>query len=101
MAHKRKMETIVTSILHTGKLRFKTRLNGVWTCNTIFSTEVESTLEPLSIDVYNIIELRILRRRLDVIGLQNSVNQFVSPCCYFRLQSIWNLRFGLLGRTIG
>jgi hypothetical protein len=54
IAHIREMKAIVTSILHTGKLRFKTRGNGVRTYNTIFNTEVESTLEPLSIDIYNV-----------------------------------------------
>src|SRR5579859_7465667 len=94
------MKAVLTSVLHAGKLRFKTRLNGVWACNIIFGAEVERTMVPLPIDVYNIIELWILRWRLDVIGLQNSVDKFSGPCCYFRLQSIWNLRFGLLGRTI-
>src|SRR5437879_3969207 len=100
MAHKREMEAIVISILHASKLRFKTRLNGVGARNTIFGTEIESTVIPLSIDIYNIIESWILRRRLDIFGLQNSVNEFSSPCCHFHLQRIWDLRFGLLGRTI-
>lgn len=91
MTHKREMKAIVTSILHTGKLRLETRRNGVRAWTTIFGTEVESTVVPLPIDVYDIIESWLLRRWLDVIGLQNIVNEFIGPCRYFRLQTLRNL----------
>ena len=57
---------MVARVLHPGKLRLETRHYCIGTWDTIGSAEVEIALVPFPIDVYNVIELRILRRRLDV-----------------------------------
>ena len=57
---------MVARVLHPGKLRLETRHYCIGTWDTIGSAEVKIALVPFPIDVYNVIELRILRRRLDV-----------------------------------
>src|SRR5579859_3260354 len=94
------MKAIVTGILHKSELMLKIRHKSVWTWTAIFGAEVEVAMIPLAIDIYHIVELWILIRWLDVPGLQNRVDKFVSLCCYLRFQGLWNLRLRPLGLTI-
>src|SRR5258708_3222098 len=94
------MEAIVTGILHTSGSMLKIRHKSVWTWTAILGAEVEVAMIPLAIDIYYIVELWIVIRWLDVPGLQNGVDKFVSLCCYFRFQGLWNLRLRPLGLTI-
>src|SRR2546423_4301368 len=94
------MKAIVTDILHTSELMVKTRYKSVWTWTAILGAEVEVAMIPLAIDIHHIVELWILIRWLDVPGHQNGVDKFVSLCCYFRFQGLWNLRLRPLRLTI-
>src|SRR5437764_11286449 len=66
MTHKREMKAPVPGILHTSKFHFEARHGWIWTGNAIFGAEVERLVVPLAVDIDNIIELWILRWRLDV-----------------------------------
>ena len=91
------MKAIVTSIQHTSKLMLKIRHKSVWTWAAILGAEVEVAMIPLAIDIHHIVELWILIRWLDVSRFQNGVDKFVSLYCYFRFQSLWDLRLRPLG----
>jgi hypothetical protein len=61
------MKAVITSIFLAGKLHLETwhcRL-GVW--DTVRSTKVERAMIPFPIHVYNVVELQILRRWLNVL----------------------------------
>src|SRR5436309_14388974 len=77
MTHKRKMKAPVSRVLHTGKFRLEAGHCWIWTGNAIFGAEVVRLVIPLAVDIDNIIELWILRWRLDVFWLENVLNEFI------------------------
>ena len=60
------MKTLVPSILHTRKFCLEARLYWIGAGHAVFGAEVERLVIPLAIDIDDVIELRILRRWLDV-----------------------------------
>src|SRR5207247_5829899 len=77
MTHIREMKAPVPGILHTSKFHLEARHGWIWTSNAIFGAEVERLVVPLAVDIDNIIELWILRWRLDVLRLENVLNEFI------------------------
>jgi hypothetical protein len=89
MAHEREMEAPVTSILHTGKFCLEAGLYWIGTCHAIFGREVERLVVPLAIDSDNIIELRILRWRLNVFRFEDRLDEFIGLRGNFTFQRFW------------
>src|SRR6266849_8280 len=88
------MKTPVPSILHTSELCLKTWLYWIRACHTIFGAEVERLVIPLAVDIDDVIELRLLRRWLDISRPQDCLNEFMRLCGDFHVQ-----RFGERSRS--
>src|SRR6266581_9083757 len=85
----REVNTLVPVKLHTHKFRLEARLCWMWTSYVVFGAEVEGLVVPFAVDIDNIIELRILRRWLDIFRLQYCLNECIRLCGDFHFQ-----RFG-------
>src|SRR5258706_12217970 len=83
------MKTLVPGILHTHKFFLKARLDWIWACHTIFCAEVKRLVVPLAVDIDNIIELRILRRWLNIFRLQYCLDEFIGLRGDFHFQRFW------------
>jgi hypothetical protein len=74
VSHEREIETAASHILQTGEFDFKEGRYGIGTRRVIFGTEVKIIPVPPGINVYNVIETHIFRRRLNVLGFQDLLN---------------------------
>ena len=92
IAHKCEVKTLVSRVLHTGKFRLETWNYSIWAWNVIGGAEVERAAIPLPVDIYDVVELRILRRRLDVFRLQFRLDERVGFGRHFCFQRHWHWR---------
>src|SRR5260370_1771636 len=88
ITHIGEVKTPVSGILHARKLRLETRLYWIWTSHAIVGTKVERLLVPLAIDIDDVIELRILRRWMDVPRIQYRFDEFILRVAYFQFRRL-------------
>src|SRR4249920_491647 len=89
MTHKGEMKTPIPGKLHPSKFCLEAWLYWIGACHAIVGAEVERLVVPLAVDIDKIIELRILRRCLDIFRLQYCLNECIRLCGDFHFQ-----RFG-------
>ena len=55
---------------------------------TVFRTEVEERASPFRANIHQVVELRLLGRRLDMARLQGRIDQFLGSALPFLLE-VW------------
>lgn len=66
----------------------------MWAGAVVFGIKIEIVTIPLGVHVRQVIEVRIIRRWGDMLGLEHVFNQFVPFAFHFRLHALLDLRLG-------
>ena len=100
MSHKRDIEAAIPNVLQSSKLVFEVGRDGIGARTVILGTEVEVVTVPFGVDVYNVVEASIFRRRLDVLRFENGFNEFLSLLLQVSFDTLRYFGFGSFGWTI-
>ncbi len=90
VAHVCDIEMAVPQVLQTRKTGLEKWRDRVWTWTRISGHEVEIAASPLREDIHDIVPAGVLRRRLDVRGLQFRFDQLARHRTHFILHTLWH-----------
>jgi hypothetical protein len=97
--HIREAKGLVSQILQPCESAFKKLRYSIRKRAPVSSAEIEIASIPLGIDVNNVVEPGILRRRLDVLWFQCGLDQMISFCLNVGLDAFGHLVLELSWRA--